>query len=153
MMYKKGNNDLLSPKYARLAIVGHRDSSTDDRMTAYEFARRLVDEGYIVVSGLAYGIDTMAHMGGLKRTIAVVTNINDIYPKENTILAKEILDNNGLLLAPDNKNKSYRYDFFDRDRLMVDISDRVYVIGDQNSGGTGYTATYAKKQGKLVDSE
>ena len=149
-MYKKGNEELLTKDYRRVAIIGPRDSRTKDRIRAYEFAQNNCLYGNVVVSGLAYGIDTFAHTGAIERTIAVVNNMENPYPKENRRLIRDILDNNGLIISP------FKYDldgsraFLIRDDMIVDISDKIYYFGDE-SGGTGYTVTAARRKGKPVE--
>ena len=145
----RGNFSLLTDKYKRIAIVGSRDSTVKQRIKAYTLGMYYGSGNTCVVSGLAHGVDTFAHTGGIGRTIAVVTDLNDIYPKENRTLAREILAYEGLLIQPlttYHKNK-----FLNRDRIIVDISDEIYAISsDLLSTGTGFTVRYAESKNKQV---
>ena len=148
--YTNGNITYLDSGYNRIGIIGARNSSTLERRKAYFESMRIYSEGHIVVSGLAHGIDTFAHMGSIHRTIAVVHNINDIYPKENRKLAEEIIINNGLIISPYNIDRG-KTAFLDRDRMLVDICDEIMVIGYYDySSGTAYTVNYAEQKGVKV---
>ncbi len=160
-MFKEGNEELLHivTGRKRIGIIGPRDSTIKERMDALKLAESIVYRGDIVVSGLAHGIDTFAHIGGRNRTIAVVNNLRKIYPKENTKMAACILSNNGLIISPYNSQEDIGVkSFLERDRMLVDICDEIYAIagelsaGAENTimGGTGYTIKYAKQTGKKV---
>lgn len=155
MMYKKGNEDLLSSEYIRVAVVGPRNSTTRDRMRTMGFVADLISyDNIVIVSGLAHGIDTMAHMAAVEhgRTIAVVHNINNIYPKENQMLADEIVAYNGLLISPYNiEGYIGGAAFLVRDQMIVDICNKVYYIEGSDSKGTWYTINAAKKKGIPVE--
>ncbi len=92
-LYYRGDLDLLSvPR--RVAVVGSREASDDGMRRARKLARHLVEDGVVVVSGLARGIDTAAHSAAIEaggQTIGVIgTPISEAYPKENTALQEEI---------------------------------------------------------------
>ncbi|MDM0030488.1 DNA-processing protein DprA [Variovorax saccharolyticus] len=92
-LYYRGELDLLSAPY-RVAVVGSRDASEDGLKRARKLARRLVEDGVVVVSGLAKGIDTAAHTAAIDaggKTIGVIgTPISEAYPKENAELQERI---------------------------------------------------------------
>lgn len=92
-LYYRGDFDLLSMPQ-RVAVVGSREASEDGIRRARKLAKRLVDDGIVVVSGLAKGIDTAAHTAAIEaggKTIGVIgTPISESYPKENTDLQKQI---------------------------------------------------------------
>ena len=100
-IYIKGNTNLLKGK--RIAIVGSRKLSEYGKKNALEFSEYLSKRGYTIISGLAKGIDSYAHLGAMKgkgNTIAVLpSGINQIYPKENKFLAEKIVQNDGLLIS------------------------------------------------------
>lgn len=86
-----------------ISIVGMRDSTKNGEYITRKLAYNLAKKGYVIVSGLAKGIDRNAHIGALMangRTIAVLGHgLDRIYPKENTILAKQILRKRGTLVT------------------------------------------------------
>ena len=153
IMHLKGNKDLLTSPHQKIAVVGSRNCSSKDREEAQKAARKLAKSGYIVVSGLANGIDTHAHLGALQGDfpqIAVVPLIDKILPENNQILAEEILDANGLIIAPDDYAPIQQL-YLIRDKLIVNIADYVLGYGDVLRGGTAYTYEYAKTQKKLLN--
>ncbi|ASA95373.1 hypothetical protein CA592_00050 [Anoxybacillus flavithermus] len=96
----KGNIDLLRISN-HIAIVGTRHPTEIGKKFARRIAEIFVDNGYGIVSGLAVGIDTEAHIGALDakgKTIAVLAGgLHSIFPKENTNLAHRIIENGGYL--------------------------------------------------------
>ena len=86
-----------------VAIVGSRHNTRYGEEVAYNLAYKLARRGVVIVSGLAYGIDSVGHRGCLAAggtTIAVLgTRIDDIYPKEHLSLAKEIIQKNGAIIS------------------------------------------------------
>lgn len=155
-MFKKGNEAFLGPEYKRIAVIGPRDSTSYDRLRTIGIVGDEVSyENVVIVSGLAHGIDTMAHMSALSntkdgRTIAVLHNINNIYPKENRALANEIVQKGGLLISPYDKEVG-KNAFLDRDRVIIDICEELIVIGNYNHfSGTGYTVDYAEQKGLKI---
>ena len=117
-------------------------------------ARVLARKGHTIVSGLAKGIDTEAHCGALDvngKTIAVLgTRINDeIYPKENSRLAEDILKS-GAILSDVPLFQRIKYPFIKRNRITSGISMCLVVIEFGSSGGTFTQVTHAIKQGRKV---
>lgn len=150
-MHLKGNKDLLKSSHQKIAIIGSRNCSSKNREEAQTASRKLAKSGYIVVSGLANGIDTHAHLGAINfPQIAVVPLIDKILPENNQILAEEILDANGLIIAPDDYAPLMQL-YLIRDKLIVNIADYVLGYGDVLKGGTAYTYEYAKSQKKLLN--
>lgn len=149
-----GNDKLLEKKYTKIAVVGSRNCNFGHREMAEIYGKKLSRNGYILVSGLANGIDTHAHLGAIyDMQIAVLPTLDKIYPENNTILSEEILQMNGLLVAPSTTVTNWKDLYLIRDRLLVDISDYVLCLGDVMKGGTGYTYNYAKEQKKLINHE
>ena len=149
---KNGKNQ--RPK--TVAIVGSRHNTKYGEEVAYKLAYELAKHGVIVVSGLAYGIDSIGHRGCLDAggiTVAVLgTPINQIYPKNHLSLAKEILAKNGAIIseyAPD-AHTDARYSFLERNRLISGLSDIVVVVEAAERSVSLNTATHALEQGKEV---
>lgn len=154
ILYAKGDISLLKHFHA-VAIVGTREPTERGRETAYAFAQRWARNDYVVVSGLAKGIDTAAHQGTLDaqgKTIAVLgTPLDKIYPAENKDLAQRIIENGGLLLSElmvgqaGSKNA-----FVARDRLQSGLSLCVFPIQTTLDGGTMHTVHFAEKHKRYV---
>ena len=98
-MYVLGNKKILNNK--GIAIVGTRDCTKYGKNISFKFSKELTQKGFNIISGLALGIDTYAHLGNVQinmensksigKTIAVLgCGIDELYPKQNKILAKQI---------------------------------------------------------------
>jgi DNA processing protein len=154
MLYAKGDITLLK-HFQAIAIVGTREPTERGRETAYDFAKRWVRADYVVVSGLAKGIDTAAHQGALDahgKTIAVLgTPLDKIYPAENKGLAQRIIDTGGLLLSELMiRQAGFKNAFVARDRLQSGLSLCVFPVQTALDGGTMHTARFAEKQGRFM---
>lgn len=139
-----------------VAIVGSRHNTKYGEEIAYRLAYELGKRGVVVVSGLAFGIDTIAHRGCLDAggiTVAVLgTAINDIYPKAHEPVARKIITQNGAIIseyAPDTKPFP-KTSFLERNRLISGLSDIVVVVEAAEQSGSLNTATHAINQGKTV---
>ena len=100
-IYIIGRKEILNE--ANIAIVGSRDATEYGKYVAKEFAYKLSDNGFNIVSGLARGIDSFAHMGAINakgKTIAVLGNgLDTIFPKENKKIAEEIINMGGCIIS------------------------------------------------------
>ena len=149
----QGNLELLNNPI--ISIVGSRSCSENGKSLTRKFAYELSQCGITIASGLAKGIDTVAHLYSYKekgKTIAVLPNgFNHIFPKENIGLYEKILDNGGLVISeypPDIKAKS-KY-FLERNRIVSGLSLGVLVVEAAHRSGTSVTAKLAKTQGRKV---
>ena len=101
VLYAEGDDTALC--LPQLAIVGSRNPTALGRDTATQFALHLARAGLVVTSGLALGIDAAAHRGALNagaRTVAVVgRGLDAVYPRENAVLAREIIEQRGVLVT------------------------------------------------------
>ncbi len=135
-----------------LAIVGARNASAMGKRFAREIAWDLAQAGFVIVSGLARGIDTAAHGGALQTgTIAVVGGgIDVIYPEENRTLQEEIAQN-GLLISemPMGTVPQARH-FPRRNRIISGLSLGTLVIEAALKSGSLITARFAAEQGRDV---
>lgn len=137
-----------------IAIVGTRKSSKEGENIAYKISQKLSSD-YIILSGLAKGIDTKAHLGAVdlnNKTIAVLPSpINKIYPKENSYLASRIVENRGLLLSPFMPEINIKkYFFIYRDKIQAALSDKIYIIEMGLKSGTMHTLRAAEKFNKKI---
>lgn len=149
-IFAKGDISLLNSK--SIAIVGSREPSKYGIYVAEKFSKELSKEGITIVSGLARGIDTFAHVGALSsfgKTIAVLgSGIDVVYPKENAKYYREISEK-GLIISeyivgtvPESKN------FPQRNRIISGLSDGVLVVEARKNSGTMITTDFALEQGK-----
>jgi DNA processing protein len=147
LFYSKGNINLQAKHI--ISIVGTRKSSvygkeqTEKLIT--HLAKALPD--ILIVSGLAYGIDIIAHRNALKNqlsTVAVLAHgLDRIYPQVHRQTAVEMLDNGGLLTDfPSNTNPD-KPNFIKRNRIIAGLSDATLIIESANKGGSLVTADIA----------
>lgn len=100
-IYIIGRKDILND--TNIAIVGSREATEYGKNVSKEFASKISAKGFNIVSGLARGIDSFAHIGALKengKTIAVLGNgLDTIFPKENIKLAEQIINSGGCIIS------------------------------------------------------
>lgn len=138
-----------------VAIVGTRKPTTYGKEVAHTLAFDLAKRGVAIVSGLALGIDAVAHRAALEAngtTIAVLANsVDQIYPRSNTDLAHKIIECGGAILSEyEPPTDARNYQFLARNRIVSGISDAVIVIEAAARSGTLATVTHALEQGKEV---
>lgn len=133
-----------------VAIVGPRHCSDEGAHFAHALAARLAEQGIVIVSGGALGIDTAAHRGALDSggcsVLVTATGIEQIYPQENSSLFSQIVEQ-GCLLTELLPGTPPRRDFFPtRNRIIVGLSDAVIVVEGKLRTGTWSSASHALKQ-------
>lgn len=148
-----GNMECL--RQPGVAVVGTRDPTTFGRKSAEKIARRAVEKGFCVNSGLAEGCDTHGHIGALDAgglTVAVLAHgFGTIYPRSNAPLAERIVDSGGALVTeylpgePGHPTK-----FVARDRIQSGLSLGTIVIETDVKGGTMHTVGFTQKQGRVL---
>ncbi|HQB50929.1 MAG TPA: DNA-processing protein DprA [bacterium] len=156
-LWYRGNVELLQSPQLKLAIVGSRQSSWYGSLALKQLLTSAFSEQLIIVSGLALGIDTLAHQTALKigaPTIAVLgSGLADkaLYPASNWSLAQNILANNGLLLSEYPPEETARPYFFpQRNRLIAGLSQAVLVIEAAEKSGALLTARLALEENRDV---
>ena len=122
---------------------------------AKQFSYELSKQTLTIVSGLAVGIDTSAHIGAIDangKTIAVLgSGLDNIYPKENLQLYNEIIEKNGLIISEyEPKTPASAQNFLNRNRLVSAVSIGILVIEAAFRSGTSVTCKYAKEQNKKI---
>ena len=152
-MYVLGNESLLNKK--SMAIIGSRDCTIYGYEQAKKFAKELAQENICVVSGMAIGIDSAAHIGAkgeIGKTIAVLgSGFNNIFPEENEELFYEILQQGGCIITEYAPEIEPAYNNFpSRNRIVSGLSEGVLVVEAKHRSGTSITAKYAKQQGKKI---
>ena len=146
ILYATGNFSLLQKN--KIAIVGTRKNTEYGKKIALNFAKTLSNQGYTIVSGLANGIDSYAHMGamlGKGKTIVVLPcGFNYIYPNQNQKLYEEIIENGGLAITEYQPNiKADKEKFPARNRIVAGISKGILVVEGAYRSGTSKTAQIA----------
>jgi len=154
-LFVLGNKDLLRQK--SIAIVGSREATEYGRNVALQFAKSLSENGINIISGLALGIDTYAHLGTLQlhsrgKTIAVLgSGLDEIYPKQNKELAKQIIQSGGCIITEfPFGTKPEKLNFPQRNRIISGLSEGILVVEASEQSGSLITADFALEQGKEV---
>lgn len=138
-----------------VAIVGSRKPTAYGREVTYRLAFDLAKRGLIIVSGLALGVDSIAHRATLDAggtTIAVLGNgLDTIYPASHRDLAKNIVEADGVIISEYEPNVSARnFQFLERNRIVSGLSDAIIVTEAGIRSGTLSTVTHALEQGREV---
>ena len=152
-IFVRGNTEVLKKK--GIAIVGTRDPSEYGRQKSRTIARDLAQSGYSIISGLALGVDTMAHIGaleGLGSTVAVLASgVLNVTPKSNQSLAEDILERDGALVSEYGiDTPAARFKFVQRNRIIAGLSEASIIIEGDKHSGTRHMAEYAKKIGRRI---
>lgn len=165
-LYIKGNVRILNRK--SIAIVGCRDVSKYGISATKYFSYHLTQNGVNIVSGLAKGVDSYAHIGSIcgqtagypqmdasnscGKTIAVVGNgLDMVYPKENIFLAEQIIEKGGIIMSEyPLGTKPEKMNFPARNRIISGLSKGVLVVEAKEKSGTLITVDFALEQGRDV---
>lgn len=152
-LYIEGNLNILNK--CGIAVIGSRDCSSYGKKWCKKFVKSLLEYNLVIVSGMAKGIDTIAHKTALEyggKTIAVLpSGFNNIYPKENIDLYKKIIDLGGVVISEYEPNISADSEkFLERNRIVSGLSIATLVIEAEYRSGTSVTARITKEQGKEV---
>ena len=152
-LYCIGNKEILNKK--SISIVGSRNCSDYGKTMSQAFAYLLAKNNVAVISGLAKGIDSAAHIGTLQakgKTIAVIgTGIDLVYPKENKDLMEKIIQNDGLIISEyPIGTKPNKENFPRRNRIISGLSEGVLIIEAGEKSGALITVNYALEQGKEI---
>lgn len=147
--------ELPKERTTTVAIVGTRKPTAYGKEVTYKIAYDLAKRGLVIVSGLAIGVDAIAHKAALDAggtTIAVLANgVDTVYPASNKQLADRILSNGGAILSEYPPGTSPRdYQFLARNRIVSGLSDMVLVTEAAARSGTLATVAHALDQGKEV---
>ncbi|MCU0487640.1 MAG: DNA-processing protein DprA [Anaerolineales bacterium] len=152
VIYARGS--LLSEDAWAVAVVGTRRVTSYGRQVAEEIATSLARSGITVVSGLARGVDAVAHLAALQaggRSLAVLgCGVDRIYPPENRRLAEQLIEHGALIsdyapgTAPDSAN------FPPRNRIISGLVKAVIVVEAGKTSGALITAAFAAEQGREV---
>jgi len=150
LLWTRGDQTLLSRE--AVAVVGARIASAGGQRIARGLAQQLGEAGFVVVSGLARGIDTAAHTGSLTTgTVAVLGGgVDDIYPAENADLYRQIVDQGCVVSESPMGARAQARDFPRRNRIISGLSRGVIVVEAELRSGSLITARLAGEQGRDV---
>ena len=153
ILYALGDPAILNGK--TIALVGTRTPSRYGQDMAFSLGKELGQNGVTVVSGFARGIDTAAHSGCLQgggKTAAVLgCGLDIVYPPENVLLFKSVLESRGLFLSEyPLGSKPANYHFPDRNRILSGVSGGVALIEGRLKSGGMITVGHALEQGREV---
>lgn len=142
-------------KYPRLAIVGARKVTPYGRAVTHQLAYEAAAQGIVIVSGLAFGVDALAHNAALQAhggTIAVLASgIDVITPSSHHQLAQDIVQGGGAIISEyPIGSPVYRGNFVARNRIVSGISDGVLITEAAAKSGSIHTANFALDQGRTV---
>lgn len=152
-LFARGNVNLLN--MPSVAIVGTRKPTKEGIIAAKIIAKYYGKNGFIIVSGLAMGVDSLAMKAALEVEAPVIgvlpSSLDSIVPKKNVPLAKEILENNGLLITERHEGSEVqKYHYINRNRIISGISMLVIVVETAANGGTMHTVKFAKEQNRPI---
>ena len=153
MLYYRGKADLNAAKI--ISVVGTRSKTEYGKNLTEKLLADLEEHQPLIVSGLALGIDAVAHKAALKHKIATVAvvahGLDKIYPSEHTTLAKDIIkEEGGLLTEFRSKTKPDKHNFPSRNRIVAGMADATIVIETDLKGGSMITAELANGYNKDV---
>lgn len=152
VLYKKG--DILEEDNLSIGIVGSRKTTAYGKWACEKFTKELVKLGITIISGIALGIDTVAHNTALKeggRTIGIIgSGIDVVYPKSNKDLYGRIIDNGAILTEFPLNTPPLAYNFPQRNRIIAGLSCGIIVVEAKEKSGSLITAHHGLEQGKDV---
>jgi DNA processing protein len=152
LLYYKGTADLNTPKV--VAMVGTRKATEYGRDMCRKIIEGLQEHNVLIVSGLAYGIDTWSHKAAMDNTLQTVGvlghGLDRIYPFANRSLAEKMTETGGLLCEYMSKTMPDRENFPMRNRIIAGMSDAIVVVEAGASGGALITAEIANTYNRDV---
>ncbi|MCR5699032.1 MAG: DNA-processing protein DprA [Treponemataceae bacterium] len=150
MIFYRGDKGLLN--LPSIAMVGSRHCSAEGARITRDFSSQLCRRGFVVISGLANGIDTASHTGTLSdgKTIAVLAcGVDEIYPRNNVKLAAAILEKGGVIISEHPPMEApLKYRFPQRNRIISGLSQGVVVMEAPPKSGSLITADFAIEQNR-----
>lgn len=152
VLYLQGQLDALNQSI--LAVVGSRQPSAYGRQIALEWCRYFAEQGLVLVSGLALGIDSIAHQACIEykqKTIAVLgSGLDYIYPRQNRYLATKIRQNGLLVSEFSPKTSPNPRHFPRRNRIISGLALSTLIVESTIKSGTMHTAQHAVDQNREV---
>ncbi|MBU8877818.1 DNA-processing protein DprA [Bacillus sp. FJAT-29790] len=153
VLYAKGDLSLLI-KDIHLAVVGSRQHTAYGENSINYLFPKLIEKGVVIVSGLAAGIDTIAHHSAINhggKTIAVIAGgLYHIYPHTNKKLASEMMRNHLIISEYPPDTRPTRWQFPMRNRVISGMSKGTLIVQAKSKSGSLITANYAVQEGRDV---
>jgi len=150
-LYIKGK---IPEKMPCIAVIGTRKMSAYGKLVTKKLVKELVDYNFVIVSGLAEGVDTIAHKTALKnkgKTIAVLgSGLNKIFPYNNRKLAQEITKHGALITEYPLESPPLKHYFPWRNRIISGLCSAIIVIEAPERSGALITARFALEQNREV---
>jgi DNA processing protein len=152
LLYYRGNANLNAPRV--IGFVGTRKATSEGRAICERFVEGLKTKEALIISGLAYGIDSYAHKAAINNGLATIGvlghGLDRIYPAQNRNLASNMLSNGGLLTEFKSGTVPDRENFPKRNRIVAGMCDAVVVIESAKKGGALITAGLANSYNRDV---
>lgn len=153
LLYYRGDANLNTAR--TIAVIGSRSHTDYGKTFTEKLIKELSAENVVIVSGLAFGIDTIAHKASLKNNLSTVGvlahGLDILYPPENAKLAKQMISGNGGILTEFmSGTKPDRHNFPTRNRIVAGIADATIVIETDIKGGSMITAELANNYNRDV---
>ena len=146
ILFLKGETNLNASRL--VGIVGTRNNSSYGKQMTEKLIAELVSANIVVVSGLAFGIDTIAHKASIKNNIPTVAalghGLDTIYPSDNAALAKDMIKHGGGLITEFfSRTKPDKHNFPQRNRIVAGLCDATVIVETGIKGGSMITAEMA----------
>ena len=152
LLYYKGNANLNCEKI--VGVVGTRKPSDYGKQATKELIEGLSDTGALIISGLAYGVDVLAHKTAIDNgmsTVGVVGHgLDRMYPQTHDKIAKKMINQGGLLTDFMSGTNPDAVNFPKRNRIVAGLCDALVVVESKRTGGSLITATIANSYNKDV---
>jgi DNA processing protein len=153
LLFYKGTADLNASKI--ISIVGTRTHTDYSKKITDKLIEELSSQNILIVSGMAYGVDAIAHKAAVKNNLSTVGvlahGLDQIYPPDHSNLAKDMLKNGGGLLTEfRSQTKPDKHNFPERNRIVAGMSDATIVVESGIKGGSMVTAELANGYNKDV---
>ncbi len=149
----RGDISLLKERH--IAIIGTREPSLLGKEVAWHYGKYLAETGFAITSGLALGIDSLAHLGCLEargKAIAILGNgLDTVYPSEHNRLTEQILNGGGLIISVSFVgDKANTGSLLGRNSVLAGLSKKIIVVETKLKGGTIRTVDLSLKYGNKV---
>lgn len=153
LLFYRGDANLNAAR--TLTIIGSRSHTDYGKTFTEKLIKELSAENILIISGLAFGIDTIAHKSSLKNNVSTVGvlahGLDILYPPENAKLAKQMISGNGGILTEFmSGTKPDRHNFPTRNRIVAGMADATIVIETDIKGGSMITAELANNYNRDV---
>ena len=145
LLYYRGSADLNHQKI--VSVIGTRNHTAYGKQVTEDFINEIQQQNVLIVSGLALGIDGIAHRTAIQYSLPTVGvlahGLDTVYPSQNKTLAKEMLEHGGLLTEFRMQTQPDKHNFPKRNRIVAGMADATIVIETAVKGGSMITASMA----------